>query len=164
VVFLSAMLGAALVAGCGGTEGAPVCTDQWWLGRNNPASLTGAPLFSVSEIAPGDPLTISVPVNAETRSVSVGIRFVDQAGPQSGASAETDGDEIVELRVEDTNLPPGEYVADRINLWGDIAPQFAQHITPPLGMPYVLSIFPAAEAVLSCVTDIPSPTFTVVGP
>ena len=91
-VFLSALPGAALVAGCGGTEGAPACVDQSWLDRNNPASLTGVPLFSVSEIAPGDTLTISVPVNAETRSVSVGIRLVDQAGPQSGASAETDGD------------------------------------------------------------------------
>ena len=155
------VLALALIAGCG--TDIPACADVSWVGYLNHAQLTGPPSFSAVQISPADPLTIAVPVNVNTRTVSVRVRSVDKTPPGSGGRAETDGDEIVEISMEDTNLPAGVYVADRINLDGDIAPQFAQYIASGLGMSYVLSVFPAAESQSSCVTDIPVATFEVVG-
>jgi len=102
-----------------------------------------------------------VPVNANTRLARIFIRSVERADPQFAYSAETDGSGLVEISIEDTDLPAGMYVADRIDLDGDIAPQFTQYVASHSEKPYVLSDFPAAELQRSCVTDITPPTFTV---
>lgn len=82
-------------------------------------------------------------------------------GPPIAYSAETDDAGLLEISIEDTDLPAGEYVADRIDLDGDIAPQFTQYVASHSDTPFVLSDFPAAELQRSCVTDITPPTFTV---
>jgi hypothetical protein len=105
----------ALVASCSGDD-LPLCAESdWHRYRHRPALLTGAPSFTASQIAPGDPLAIAVPVNEHARSVSVGIRLEDDpdAGrwPSIALQAETEGDEIVQLPLEDTALAPGIYFA-----------------------------------------------------
>ena len=160
VVWCVVVLSSQLILGCG--ESTPSCAEVQWLGRFNHAQVTGSPSFSVVQIAPGDPLTIAVPVDVNTRLVRVWIRSLDGRPSAFAYSAETDGGEIVEILIEDTDLPPQRYLADRVSLEGEIAPQFAQYIATDLDTPYVLSVFPAAESQLSCVTDIFAPTFTVV--
>jgi hypothetical protein len=132
------------VNGCG-TESVPSCADVSWLGRLNHAQLTGPPSFSTSEIAPGAALTIAVPVDDITRLVRVWIRSIDGAQPAFAYSAETNGGEIVEIRIEDTDLPPQRYLADRVSLEGDIAPQFAQYLATDSDTPYVLSVFDTCQ-------------------
>ena len=150
-----------LIAGCG-TDSVPSCADVSWLGRLNHAQLTGVPSFSAAQIAPGDPLTIAVPVDVNTRGVRAWIRSVDEAPPGSASLAETDGGEIVEVSVEDTNLPAGVYVAGIIGLDGEIAPQTVSYAVDDLSMRYTLTVSSGTEAPgLSCVTDMLAPTFTV---
>ena len=160
LVLILPMLGSALVAGCG-TENVPACADVSWVDRDKAAELTGPPTFSASQIAPGDPLTLVVPVNENTLAVRVSIRSADEA---SGAalSKETDGDEIVELALEDTNLAAGVYRASFIDLSGDILPRDSVYRSPDADMPYTLWVSFAAESAANCLTDIPVATFTVV--
>lgn len=157
----SFLIALALIAGCG-AESVPSCADVSWLGNLNHAQLTGSPSFSAAQIAPGDALTIAVPVDVNTRVARVLIRSFDETPLAFAYRAETDGGEIVEISIEDTDLPPRVYLAYQISLEGEIAPQFAQYIAADFDTPYVLSVFPAAESQLSCVTDIFAPTFTVV--
>lgn len=112
---------AALEGGCGSSspEGFPACSEVDWVGRSDHAQLTGAPTFSALEIAPGDPLSIAVPVDVNTRSVRAIVESVDLPGVGSGGLAETDGGEVVDIPVADTDLPAGIYMATEISLQGD---------------------------------------------
>ena len=155
------MLGSALVAGCG-ADSIPACADVDWVGSNDHAQLTGPPSFSPSEIAPGDPVTMAVPVDENTRSIFVRIFSMD-ATAVANAGGETEGGETVEIPVDNTNLPPGVYAAGSIGLHGEVVgPQLGIYLTFEFDMPYVLSIASGPESVMSCLTDISAPTFTVV--
>ena len=126
--------------GCNPTEILPACRDVDLAGMfPDYARLTGAPTFSSLEIAPGDPLSIAVPVDANTRSVSVLIRSQDLPGVGAGGDAETNGGEIVDVLVGDTNLPAGIYFANRIDLEGDRPGNFAVY-TANSESQYILSI------------------------
>ena len=160
VVWWVVVLSSQLIFGCG--ESTPSCAEVQWLGRFNHAQVTGSPSFSDAELAPGDALTIAVPVDDNTRVARVLIRSIEGTPAAFAYRAETDGGEIVEIPIDDTDLPPRVYLADEIILEGEIAPQFAQYIATDFDTPYVLSVFPAAESQLSCVTDIFAPRFTVV--
>ena len=153
----------AMAGGCGGkTETIPLCRDVDWVGRSGHAQLTGAPTFSSLEIAPGDPLSIAVPVDVNTRSVRVIMVSKNQLDVGSGGEAETNGSEIVDVLMGDTNLPAGIYFAETIRLEGDGDLQRAVYIADPESQ-YVLSI-PAefnAHGTDYCLTDIPPPTVLV---
>ncbi len=153
----------ALVASCSGDE-LPLCADVSWLDRSRPAELTGAPTFSASQIAPGNPLTIAVPVSENTLRVWVDIGSTDETEPTIASfKVETDGNETVEFALEDTNLPAGVYVADWILLSGDILPKDTFYYPDDdLEMPYVLGVSFAAESVARCSSSIPVPAFEVV--
>jgi hypothetical protein len=88
---------------------------------------------------------------------------VDQSGVGSVGVAETNGGEIVDVPLEDTNLPAGVYLAHSVGLEGDMAPQAADYITRDLERPYVLSIRSGPESSSLCVTLLAAPTFIVVG-
>ena len=158
----------ALIASCSGND-LPLCAESdWFRYRHRPALLTGAPSFTASQIAPGDPLAIVVPVNEHARSVSVGIRLEDDpdAGPWPSIAlqAETEGDEIVQLPLENTDLAPGVYYAN-ISLHGEQAPEDNSEYTGPQGgVPYILSWWDHFEKPQrSCQSNIPVPMFEVVG-
>ena len=85
LVLILPMLGSGLVAGCG--TDIPACADVSWFGRHDHAQLTGSPSFSASEIGPGDPFTIAVPVDVNTRGVTVWIRSIDETPPGSGGGS-----------------------------------------------------------------------------
>ena len=162
VVFVT--LSAPLAGGCGGkTETIPACGDVDWVGRSDHAQLTGAPTFSALEIAPGDPVTISVPVDVNTRSVRAIVVSGDLPGVGSGGLVETNGGEVVDIPVTDTNLPAGVYIAAEIVLQGDRNESSGVYIADP-GSPYVLSIDSVTDPHSSdqCVTEIAAPTFLVV--
>jgi hypothetical protein len=139
----------------------PLCSAVDWVGRFDPAQLTGAPTFSAQQIAAGDPLSIAVPVDVNTRSVSVHIPSIDGSVPGAGGSAETDGGEIVEIGVNNTDLAPGVYFAHTLILDADDLP-VVSYSTPDPEMPYVLSISTVPEESDRCVTAIAAPAFTVI--
>ncbi len=80
---------------------------------------------------------------------------------------ETGGDETVGLPLEDTNLAPGVYIAEYILLSGDVSPDKTSYraadYASDVAMPYILGVSFAAESGASCQSDIPIPTFEVVG-
>ena len=160
----------ALVASCSGDE-LPLCSEVSWLDRSSPAELTGNPAFTASQITPGDPLAIEIPVNEHTRNVSVRVRFTEDPDRRAMVAAylltETDGDETVGLPLEDTDLAPGVYIAEDILLSGDVLPDktsySAADYASDVAMPYILGVSFAAESGASCQGDIPIPTFEVVG-
>jgi len=131
------------------------------------AELTAPPSFTASEIAPGDPLALAIPVNEYTQSVETRIRFVDDTDPGAGSGwslrAETVGDEVVQLPLEDTDLAPGVYFADYIALAGDNAGNDTFYWNSDVTMPYVLNVVLGGDGGPSCRSDIPIPTFEVVG-
>jgi hypothetical protein len=153
---------AALAGGCGGAEGIPSCSDVDWIGRGDHPQLTGVPTFSAQQIAAGDPLSIAVPVDLNTRSVRVIIEAIDGSVPGARGSAVTDGGEIVEIGVDNTDLSLGVYLAHTLVLEGDDTPTIANYRTADPEMPYVLSISIVPEVSDKCLTDIAAPTFTVV--
>ena len=158
----------ALIAGCSSGE-LPSCADSASGGyRDRPALMTGAPSFTASQIAPGDPLAIVIPVNEYARSVSVGIRLEDDpdAGrwPSIGLQEETVGDEIVRLPLGDTDLAPGIYFASSISLEADDVFENGTDYSAAQGdSAYVLAYWPHFEQPqLRCRTDFPAPAFEVV--
>jgi hypothetical protein len=159
-----AVLVIAGVPGC--SSDLPSCAEGSW-NRGRPALLTGAPLFTASQIAPGDPLAIAIPVNEYARLVSVGIRLEDDpdAGrrPTIVLAAEVDGAEIVQLPLEDTVLAPGVYFASSISLHADDFPDMSEYATAEGEASYILSWRRHEELPeLRCRSDIPAPTFEVV--
>ena len=154
---------AALVASCG-TESIPLCSDVDWVGRYDHAQLTGPPIFSAQQIAAGDPLSIAVPVDVNTRSVRVNIEAIDGSVPGARGSAETEGGEIVDIGVNNTDLAPGAYLARILVLDGESnsLEQVGHYDTHDAETPYVLSVSTAPEELDTCVTAIAAPTFTVV--
>jgi hypothetical protein len=158
----------ALIASCSGDE-LPLCAESdWYRYRHRPAVLTGAPSFTASQIAPGDPLAIVVPVNEHTRSVSAGIRLEDDpdAGrwPNIALQVETDGDEIVQLPLEDTDLAPGIYFATISLEGGDAFEDRSEYSSAQGEASYIVSWwYHFEQPQRSCLTDIPVPTFKVVG-
>lgn len=158
----------ALVASCSGDD-LPLCAESdGFRYRPRPALLTGAPSFTASQIAPGDPLAIAVPVNEHARSVGVGIRLEDDpdAGrwPSIALQAETEGDEIVQLPLEDTDLAPGIYFATISLEGGDAVEDRSEYSSAQGEAPYILSWWQHFELPQRrCQTDIPAPIFEVVG-
>ena len=165
IVLASPLL--ALVASCGGDE-LPLCAEGTGDRVHLPAILTGTPSFTASQIAPGDPLAIAVPVNENTIAVGVGIRLEDDPAPgrwpNISLSTETDGAEVVQLPVDDTDLAPGVYYAN-ISLHGEQAPEDnSEYTSPQGGVPYILSWWDHFEKPQrSCQSNIPVPMFEVVG-
>lgn len=158
---------AAFAGGCGSEErppeSLPACSDVDWLGRTDHAQLTGAPTFSALEIAPGEPLRIAVPVDANTRLVWVSIDSVDLPGVGTGGQAETIGSEIVDIPVNSTDLPAGVYVANDISLDGERNAQFAAYISDrDVEAAYRLSVLGTGESFDRCVTELTAPTFIVL--
>jgi hypothetical protein len=163
----------ALLASCSGDALLSCTDDRRAHGRD---LLTGTPQFTASEIAPGDPLSIMVPVNEYTSSVSVGIRLEDDpdAGrwPSIVLEAETEGDEIVQLPLEDTDLAPGTYFASVISPsrgedlgGGEYLEDTSDYTSAQGDAPYILSWWWHAEVPkFRCQSDIPAPTFEVVTP
>jgi hypothetical protein len=162
----------ALVASCSGDEPLPLCADVSWLDRFSPAELTAPPSFTASQIAPGDPLALLVPVNEHTREVWVWVRFTEDPDRRTRITAdliaETDGDETVRLPLEDTDLAPGVYFAEWISLEGDEDSYgdtfyFEWDNVSEVAMTYILGVPYAAEVTFTCQSDVPVPTFEVVG-
>lgn len=161
LVVVSFLSGSCMFAGCG-TESLPACSDVDWI-EGDRALLTGAPTFSRSQITPGGPLFMLVPVNGNTRMVTTRTFDVDRTRVVS-SRAETPGAETVSLPLEDTtDLPPGTYLATFIGLDGrQPEQQSVGYQSLEVGMPYVLIINVAPELDRMCLTDFFPPTFTVV--
>jgi hypothetical protein len=156
----------ASVASCGGSGYAvPFCTGVSWLNRPMPAEMTGAPSFTASQVAPGDPIALAIPVSEYAQSVSARIRF---AGPPAGSiatlAAETVGNETVHLALENTDLSPGVYFADFIQVAGADSPAGTSYWdSGGVALPYILNVVTGGDGGPSCESDIPIPTFEVVG-
>ena len=153
----------ALTGGCGSEyrDNYPLvaCSD---LPDNGTAELTAAPSFSAAQIAPGDPLAITVPVNEHTAEVHAYVRSMDRETGVSFPSRETGGAETVVILAADTDVLPGVYLAWLINLTPTGSePSFSYSSRDP-DATYELVASIAAEAGLKCVTDIPVAAFTVV--
>jgi hypothetical protein len=149
--------------GCNPTESLPACSDVESPGFfPNHARLTGAPTFSSLEIAPGDPLTIAVPVDVNTRSVRVRIRSQNLPGIGTGGDAETNGGESVDVLVEDTNLPASIYFADSIDLEGERSGEFASYYILNAEPLYIQSIASTnADGSDRCLTDFAAAQFRI---
>jgi hypothetical protein len=172
VWLVSSSLCATSIGGCGSTESPPenppeslpACSDVDWLGRLDHAQLTGEPTFSATEIPPGEPLRIAVPVDVNTRSVRVSIASIDLPGVGTGAQAETGGGAAVEIPVKDTNLPAGVYVANKISLDGERFAQSAGYLSDrDVDAAYQISVFGTGESFYRCETDLNAPTFVILG-
>ena len=153
-----------LAGGCGSADSIPLCSDVDWIGRYDEAQLTGAPTLSAMQIAPGDPLTVAVPVDANTRDVRVHIWPLDPSVPGTSGKAETNGGEIVEVRMVETNLTPGLYLVGTLVLNGAHSSPWpiVGYDTRDPALPYVLSRHQVPEFSDKCVTEIAAPTLTVV--
>jgi len=150
------------LAGCGGSGGFPTCDDS----PRSAAELAGSPTFSAAQIAPGDPLSLRIPVSEETRQVTAFISAPEPTAPRLELAAETEGSETVVLPIDTTDLLDGTYTLSGIFLRGENPSNLPQNsIYDPQDPPneqYVLNITFAAEQSRSCVTDIPVATFDVV--
>ena len=159
---------AALAGGCGSTERPagvlPACSDIDWLGRGDHAQLTGEPTFSALELTPGEPLSIAVPVDVNTRTVRIFVASLEVSSVGSGGSAETDGGEIVDIPINDTNLPAGVYVANQISLEGERGDaQSTDYISDrEVDATYRLSVLGSGDFLDRCVTELTAPTFIVL--
>jgi len=131
--------------------------------RSAPAELTGAPAFSDAEIAAGDPLTLSVPVNGNTRAVRVHIDSADDPTIGAAASGETAGAGIVVLQVQDTELPAGTYWASRLFLESQDRSTIGDSVYLALAAAdrYRQSASLSPGESLACNTEIPTASFTV---
>jgi hypothetical protein len=108
-----------------------------------------------------------VPVNEHARSVSVGIRLEDDpdAGrwPSISLQAETEGDEIVQLPLENTDLAPGIHFATISLEGGDAFEDRSEYSSAQGEAPCILSWWHHFElAQRRCQSDILAPTFEVV--
>ena len=150
--------------GCNPTEGLPACSDVDSAGFfQDHARLTGAPTFSSLEIAPGDPLRIAVPVDVNTRVVSVGFRSENLPGVGAGGEAETIGGETVDVLVRDTNLPAGIYFAHNIVLQGERPGEYGGYLAKIAESQYIQSTAGAGESAFLCLTDFAAAEFRVTG-
>lgn len=146
------ILGLGSVTGCD-TEGLASCADVSWLelAGTGRAELTDAPSFSSSEIARGEPLALEVPGNESTQGVRAAIRSADDANVAQ-LMTETDGDEVVQLSLDDTDLEPAVYLAYFIALESGSFPNSIWYTAGGIGAPYVLNMAVAPELRRSCVT------------
>ena len=91
-----------------------------------------------------------VPVNEHARSVGVGIRLQDDPdagrGPSIALEAETNGNEIVQLPLEDTELAPGVYFASSISLEGDDFPDSSEYTATHGEARYILGWRPCSRS------------------
>lgn len=163
-VLALSVLSFGAAAGC--SSDLPSCDEDSW-NRDRPALLTGAPSFTSSRIAAGDPIAIVVSVNEHARSVGVGIRLEDDpdAGrwPSIALEAETNGNEIVRLPLEDTDLAPGVYFASSISLEADDFPDSSEYTGTHGEARYILGWWRHFELPqVRCQSDILAPTFEVV--
>lgn len=163
----SLMLSATLAGGCGSNadDGFVTCSELAANRfRSTAAELSDAPSFSATEIAPGAPLTLAVPVNEFTRKVYVSIRSADD--PDIAVNVpdrETVGDETVLFPLADTNLPSGVYLLRVVFLSGDTPPDDSDYSASNPEASYVLNAVLLADRFRRCVTDIPAASFAVVG-
>lgn len=161
------MLWAPLAESCGSNadDGFVTCSElAAERFRSTAAELSDAPSFSAAEIAPGDPLTLSVPVNEFTQNVSVSIRSVEDPNIAVDVPGrETQGDETVLFPLADTNLPLGVYLLRVVFLIGDIPPSDSGYEASQPGASYVLNATLVPHVLTQCRTDIPAASFTVVG-
>ena len=131
--------------------------------RARAAELSDSPSFSATEIAPGAPVTLAVPVNEFTLKVRVDIRSVDDPNIAVNVpDRETNGDEAVLFPLADTNLPSGVYLLRVVFLTGDIPPSDSGYGASKPEEPYVLTAILLAEQFEQCLTDIRAASFTVV--
>lgn len=151
-----------LTGGCVGTE-IPACADVSWLDYDRQPVLTDAPKFSADEVTAGAPLTIVIPVDTNTRAVRVAIGPAGEDPILQFYSADTDGDETVEISIDDTDLPAGDYAARRITLTGENnpGPQSAGYRADGPDSLYVLAIPFQVETVRRCIAAILAPGFSV---
>ena len=158
-----------LCAGANCSTGDLPSCDNFPSGRRRIADLTGAPQFTASLIAPGQPLALAVPVDEHVRFVEAGIRRAENAdtGPLLIVvlTAETDGAETVRLPLEDTDLATGLYFAESIVLaWDEYPEDRYTYASSDAETPYILSTtFHFELAPVSCQSDVSVPTFEVVG-
>lgn len=128
------------------------------------AQLRGEPAFSAPAVAAGDPLSLLIPVNADTRSAYVWIREINESWPRLTGAADTHGDEVVEMAVDTSSLPVGVYFVYQVSLEGVIAAHDAEYSARTSGQPYTLATFPSYDMRVECTTDVPAPSFAVVEP
>ncbi|MFW2386744.1 MAG: hypothetical protein ACN4G0_00285 [Polyangiales bacterium] len=93
--------------------------------------------------------------------MSVRIRSEDLPGVGAGGEAETDGDESVEVLVEDTNLPAGIYFAHSIYLQGDGPGKYGGYIAKIAESQYFQGILTRPNGVENCLTDFAAAQFRV---
>jgi len=128
----------------------------------NPPELTETPSFSAAEVAPRDPLSLSVSVNEYTTRVSLDVRSVDRQSAPSVPSRDTDGAETIVFPISTAGLPPGLYLARYIGLSDEIRPDTSFYSTWNPDGTYRLGAQFGPEGSRQCPTDIPVASFTVV--
>jgi hypothetical protein len=157
----------AFTGGCGTQESAPeaipACSDVDWLSQRDIALLTATPTFSKLEIVPGESLSVQVPVNSTTRTVTVGVvPVVKLPGVGGNEDAETEGNEVVNVPIEDTNLPPGIYVARIVTLDGENGGELAVYISDrDANARYTLSTSTSTNLLNLCTTEMVAPTVVI---
>ncbi|MGB5268554.1 MAG: hypothetical protein WBN30_18330 [Polyangiales bacterium] len=135
--------------------------------RESAAVLSDAPSFSATDIAPGAPLTLAVPVNEFTQKVRVDVRSIDDPSVAINVpDRETAGDETVLFPLADTNLPPGVYLLQSLFLTSDGTPDPSGDSGYQARNPderYILYANLLGVQSKQCLTDIRAASFTVVG-
>lgn len=164
-------LGVALIVACSsGTDGTDgdliTCSELAERGYRSPAAeLTDAPSFGAGEIAPGEAVTLAVPVNEFAEMVDVDVRMEDpDAGidiPINIPSLDTEGDETVVFTLTDTNVPPGRYLLRTVFLTGPAWPSDSLYAASEPEAPYILVVSTGIETFDRCETAIPAPSLVV---
>lgn len=154
----------ACSSGTDGTDGDLItCSELAERGyRSTAAELTDAPSFGAGEIAPGEAVTLAVPVNEFAERVRVDVRYLDD--PDVGInipSLDTEGDETVLFTLTDTNVPPGRYLLRTVFLKGPTGGSDSLYAASEPEAPYILGAFASIEELERCETAIPAASFIV---
>jgi len=133
--------------------------------RATAAELTDAPSFGAGAIAPGEAVTLAVPVNEFAEMVDVDVRMEDpDAGidiPINIPSLDTEGNETVVFTLTETNVPPGRYLLRTVFLTGPAWPSDSLYAAGEPEAPYILVVSTGVETLDRCETAIPVPSLVV---